>query len=65
MALWKVGDVVHLKSGGPKMTVLKIRNDRKVNCQWFIDDDPKPHCGSFEPEMLQAPSEIQWGLDRV
>lgn len=30
------GDLVQLKSGGPRMTVIDI-NDDKVICQWFDD----------------------------
>jgi uncharacterized protein YodC (DUF2158 family) len=32
----KVGDVVHLKSGGPQMTVCSIDFDKKdFKCCWF------------------------------
>lgn len=31
-----IGSVVRLKSGGPKMTVTSINED-KVTCQWFGD----------------------------
>lgn len=33
----KEGDVVKLKSGGPKMTVAKIDQDARfpITCQWF------------------------------
>lgn len=29
------GDVVMLKSGGPKMTIAKIHHDRQCYCNWF------------------------------
>lgn len=31
----ELGDVVQLKSGGPKMTVEKIDEDGKLTCVWF------------------------------
>ena len=51
------GDVVQLKSGGPKMTVLKLwieAASRKtmVHCSWF-DNDAKEQEASFEPEAIQ------------
>jgi uncharacterized protein YodC (DUF2158 family) len=33
----KLGDVVALKSGGPRMTIATIEGD-KVNCEWFEGD---------------------------
>lgn len=35
----KEGDVVMLKSGGPKMTVVSDRGD-KVRCEWFKFNEP-------------------------
>ena len=36
MAQFKVGDVVQLKSGGPKMTVKNVyESDNTYSCQWF------------------------------
>jgi len=32
---FKVGDVVQLKSGGPKMTVTEELTDGKLRCVWF------------------------------
>ena len=32
---FKAGDVVRLKSGGPKMTVVEVRNDGWISCLWF------------------------------
>jgi len=52
---FKPGDVVQLKSGGPKMTVTKVDNNaaRKptVWCVWFIGD--RKESGAFEPSTLQ------------
>lgn len=40
----EVGDTVRLKSGGPVMTVIRIRNPEEADaycvCAWFIDDKP-------------------------
>ncbi len=40
MDVFKIGDLVHLKSGGPKMTVksVDLEND-KVYCQWFVGNN--------------------------
>ena len=41
---FKAGDVVMLKSGGPKMTIDKIRSGDSGNiatCVWFEDNQPK------------------------
>jgi uncharacterized protein YodC (DUF2158 family) len=38
MSAFKVGDVVELKSGGPKMTVARLDGDNKIWCNWFGDD---------------------------
>ena len=36
----KVGDLVHLKSGGPRMTVTAVdKENDKVNCQWFVGNE--------------------------
>jgi uncharacterized protein YodC (DUF2158 family) len=32
---YKVGDVVLLKSGGPKMTVIAVHDDAMVYTSWF------------------------------
>jgi uncharacterized protein YodC (DUF2158 family) len=52
MAQFKVGDVVQLKSGGPKMTVTTIRTD-SLDCSWF--EGVKQHEGNFPPDALQFP----------
>jgi uncharacterized protein YodC (DUF2158 family) len=54
---FKMGDVVQLKSGGPKMT---IDNDRMtggdLRCVWFAADG-KPNAYVFPAEALRATSE--------
>jgi uncharacterized protein YodC (DUF2158 family) len=46
-----VGDIVQLKSGGPKMTVDDPANyNRKVVCHWFAGG--KLNSGQFERETL-------------
>ena len=44
------GDVVRLKSGGPKMTVLSIGTST-LTCQWF-DRNGKMHTSDFDLEMV-------------
>ena len=49
------GDVVQLRSGGPKMTVEKVieaprRDEELLVCQWFSGS--KLQNGSFRPESL-------------
>ncbi len=44
------GDVVRLKSGGPKMTVLSVRT-AALACQWF-DRNGKMHKSDFDIEMV-------------
>ncbi len=51
---FKVGDIVLLKSGGPKMTVDKVRDtigsDEFVNCVWFAG--AKREHAVFKPDTL-------------
>jgi uncharacterized protein YodC (DUF2158 family) len=36
---FKIGDVVQLKSGGPKMTVVRIdQSPKRIICEWFAGD---------------------------
>ncbi|MCB2191787.1 MAG: DUF2158 domain-containing protein [Deltaproteobacteria bacterium] len=52
MATFKAGDIVRLKSGGPKMTVRSIdTNHGLIYCQWF--DNKKMFQESFVPESLE------------
>jgi len=46
---YKIGTVVQLTSGGPKMTISKINNNR-VTCQWFVGNELKS--GEFDLEVL-------------
>jgi len=51
------GDVVQLKSGGPKMTVTKIgvhMEEQMVWCTWF--EDTKVTEETFPPEALKPAS---------
>jgi uncharacterized protein YodC (DUF2158 family) len=51
----KVGDVVALKSGGPKMTVSEV-GVIKVTCNWFANGELKE--ANLSPQALQvAPEE--------
>lgn len=40
---YTIGDVVQLRSGGPKMTIACIIGDQpesmKIECQWFVDNE--------------------------
>ena len=49
---FRTGDVVRLKSGGPKMTVIRIK-ESDVWCNWFLVDQDVPKMHSFKPEMLE------------
>jgi uncharacterized protein YodC (DUF2158 family) len=52
------GDVVQLKSGGPKMTVAWCEEEHGVltaYCQWF--DGTKQLHGTFPPESLKKVDE--------
>jgi uncharacterized protein YodC (DUF2158 family) len=54
----KAGDVVELKSGGPKMTIKHVGDNYGVieaYCQWF--DGTKLLEGSFPPESLKKSEE--------
>lgn len=51
----QVGDVVRLKSGGPKMTVTKIEEER-VHCDWF--EKGKLHERIFRVEALEEDSNL-------
>jgi len=50
MEALKPGDIVQLKSGGPKMTVQSMSIDDELYCQWFAGS--KLEGGRFPPEAL-------------
>jgi uncharacterized protein YodC (DUF2158 family) len=52
MSPFKVGEIVTLKSGGPRMTVEFVRDDGVIDCLWFLAD--LTHRESFHPEMLRS-----------
>ncbi len=47
---FRKGDLVKLKSGSPKMTVAEIREDHKVVCDYFVNNERKSEI--FEPQVL-------------
>ena len=54
MAEFKVGDILQLKSGGPKMTCTKTRDplhQGQVECKWFAGG--KQQVGYFPPDALE------------
>ena len=57
---FKVGDVVHLKSGGARMTVSKLFKSSEgcemVQCTWF-DKKPREHRAAFVIDSLEAAEE--------
>ena len=56
MAEFKPGDLVQLKSGGPKMTV-HTEDRGVVKCQWFAV--MKLESGLFSPDSLRATHETE------
>lgn len=50
---FKVGDVVRLKSGGPKMTITAIDEYRQAWVSWF-NDELKPQAQAFPQEALES-----------
>lgn len=50
---WKTGDVVMLKSGGPDMTVQKVRGS-EIDCHWF-EAGTKLQSGVFNEDELETP----------
>ena len=55
---WKVGDVVKLKSGGPKMTVERESKTHPgyAVCQWF--DGTKMEQGRFPHASLEKGGDV-------
>ena len=53
--VFKVGEIVLLKSGGPKMTVIdvgEILGEPGVTCAWFDDKNKKTN-DTFPPDALE------------
>lgn len=55
MADFKKGDIVVLKSGGPRMTVHQVHEEGDVTCVWFKVNERDQH--GFDPETLKLLSE--------
>lgn len=55
----EIGEVVMLKSGGPKMTVARLADpnddDPDVGCEWFTEGEwaNGPRASNFHPKTLQ------------
>jgi uncharacterized protein YodC (DUF2158 family) len=59
MMAFKIGDIVQLKSSGPRMTVTGLGNEashESVSCMWF-DGKQQHHQGEFPPDALKVASE--------
>ena len=52
MSTFTPGDIVRLKSGGPKMTVLDAKGEA-VTCKWF-DRNGKLHSDGFPALLIEA-----------
>ena len=48
----KIGDIVELNSGGPKMTIVAILPSRNFQCAWFLKDGDVRDA-AFSPEPLK------------
>jgi uncharacterized protein YodC (DUF2158 family) len=60
-----IGDVVRLKSGGPKMTITTIGDlygTPNVYCTWF--DGVKQYTGDFPPNALELVTESTYQTPR-
>jgi len=53
---FKTGDVVKLKSGGPRMTVSDSAASGMYLCHWFNREGENwtPHHAAFKPDQLVA-----------
>lgn len=55
---FKIGDIVQLKSGGPKMTVMSPEKEGgDVFCGWFAG--AKRETGFFPPDSLEVAKETE------
>jgi uncharacterized protein YodC (DUF2158 family) len=53
-ATFSKGDVVEMKSGGPRMTVVDVEGGGTVHCAWFDGSDQRKD--SFDAETLKSAS---------
>jgi len=53
---YKVGDVVRLKSGGPKMTVAVAKANGQFECVWFTSDATAPWSFTFVEASVEPAS---------
>ena len=44
------GDIIHLKSGGPQMTVIDITFRGLITCEWFAGE--RLHRARFAPSSM-------------
>lgn len=51
--MFKVGDVVKLRSGGPAMTIDDITDENECVCQWFGEKE-KLERAVFDPKTLKS-----------
>ena len=51
MSKFKSGDVVVLKSGGPKMTVAQYETEKEISCIWFNGNEKEG--GLFLEDQLE------------
>lgn len=55
MPQFRIGDIVHLKSGGPEMTISHMLPSGRVFCVWFEGTEKRQD--TFPPEALQLTKE--------
>lgn len=58
MSIFKVGDLVQLKSGGPVMTIKEINTADSIFCVWFKDVELAS--ATFLQDTLEFFEEIQF-----
>jgi uncharacterized protein YodC (DUF2158 family) len=59
---FEIGDVVQLRSGGPRMTVHSLVSDGDVVCQWF--EGSEVHEENFPKEALKKVEPDEGGGSR-
>lgn len=56
--IFKIGDVVRLKSGGKDMTVVKYTHSNNVQCEWYDKDKDEYKNKEFLEETLLKSEEL-------